>query len=1725
MASRARKNSIFDWGRSAIKSPLLFGALAILISGCSVQFKNNPAALAAAASRFPVMGMLVLDSFTPGPIGQSLLPVIAGHATVPVLFIKLYSDPGCNSLVSAGNELNFQSGMGFSVAANTTTTIYARGLALDGSTATDCTVMATYTNDILPPVVTIVTPAAASYVTAVNQAALVFSGACSENGRPVTVSGSYSGSTTCAGGAYSFALDVSTLPDGALSFQASQTDLAGNSGQSATIAITKATNTPTVAITAPAAGAFASIGNVTAFSLSGTCSENGQVVTLSGAGTGSAVCGAGVWSTTLDLSAAAQGAFTIKADHVSAASVAALQNSRSFTKDTVLPTVAITSPAAASYINSATAAAFTLSGTCSENTRTVSISGPTTATATCTTGAWSTVLDLSLTGDGALTLRADLTDAAGNSAIQSTRAFTKISNPGGADSISIAAGAAYTNVSSVGLTLSSANYHSQMYITNTAGCASGGVWEAFATSKAAWTLGQSNAVATVYVKFQDAAGNVSACTNDTIIHDNTVPTVAITSPLASSYVNAANVAAFTVSGTCSEVGRTVTIAGAGSSTATCSGGNTWSANLDLSAAGQGAVPVTADLNDAAGNSAVQSTRSFTKDTALPTVTITSPASLSYVVSSGMATFTLSGTCSENGENVILSGAAGATVACAGGGFSQTFDLSALGEGSFTFKADHMDSAGNAATQTSRSFTKDTVAPTVAITSPAGGAYVNSANVSSLTVSGTCSENGRNVTFTGAAMGSTTCGAGVFSTSLDFSSAAQGAITLNADHSDAAGNTATQSSAALTKDTVAPTLSIGAPSSATVANSSGSFTYTVTVSGSSSVSLAAGDVSLNTTGGATCTKTVTNGTTASVTITLSNCLGAGGTVGITLAAGVALDAAGNSSAVTGPSGTSTVTTAPFTQTWPFDFATTSSYTYDSTKMDFTGGVCRLTGSDQVDDDNTATGFAGGSLTGVAWDATNGYLRLSQTGTPTNAADLDSSWTPQWSQLIGYWKLSGTGNIANGSTITAMVGTTGTAINTNGTGMSYQAGQVKNSVAFDGVDDYIDFGGDVNAYDLGTSSQTVAFWAKFTNPTVNYFVTKSLAGSSNGRWFIVFGDPGCGPSSGTIGIYMFMQSGGTNYCSPVAKGYNDGNWHHIVGVWDRSANMNLYVDGVLRGALSIASQSAVNLNSVSPFYIGQYGNAAGNGPYVAGAGAFATGSIEQVAIWHSPLSAAEVSTLYSRQSAKYSGTLTSRVMDALSNAASWTTLSWVPTLPYSKELTTTNETQANYSRSVNASGTSGNSALATGLVGLWHLNEAAGTAGANTIIDSTGNNSGTPTNVTLGTTGILSGAALFNGTNSSISFPNSISLAANSFTTTAWFRSNPSGGYAYQILFDLNGKHLIHLDSPNLHARICIVSCSIGTAVIGDNRWHFVAVEGDSTSVRVYIDGNSAPDIVQAPTNTSMTGPGVFGMINGGGNYYFKGQMDEVGLWSRALDPNEILQLFRRGVNRIKYQARVCTANDCSDDSAGANWKGPDGTNQTYFSELYNMSTQSSTPSGTVQTGLPSMLFSNFTSPVGTSRYFQYRTILESDDTSTKCDYGSGATWCSPELKSVTIDPVHYDTSSPTVVGHTGVSFYSLANLTETLGASCASGISYNLGVGAAYSSATWYWWDAAANAGSGGWVASDGTVAKSNPAATITTNASTFGSTVGTSTVHFKAFLNSSGTSKCELDNLGLSGQQ
>jgi subtilisin family serine protease len=120
-----------------------------------------------------------------------------------------------------------------------------------------------------------------------------------------------------------------------------------------------------------------------------------------------------------------------------------------------------------------------------------------------------------------VTVYAKYRDAAGNESSCISDTIIHDNQAPTSPTIAINSAANYTNSTSVTLSLSSTGA-SQMYVTNIAGCSAGGSWETYSTSKS-WTLGQTNATATVYAKYRDAAGNETSCISDTIIHDNIMP--------------------------------------------------------------------------------------------------------------------------------------------------------------------------------------------------------------------------------------------------------------------------------------------------------------------------------------------------------------------------------------------------------------------------------------------------------------------------------------------------------------------------------------------------------------------------------------------------------------------------------------------------------------------------------------------------------------------------------------------------------------------------------------------------------------------------------------------------------------------------------------------------------------------------------------------------------------------------------------------------------------------------------------------------------------------------------------------------------------------------------------------------------------------------------------------------------------------------------------------------
>ncbi|MCM2323342.1 MAG: hypothetical protein NDJ90_08785 [Oligoflexia bacterium] len=295
-----------------------------------------------------------------------------------------------------------------------------------------------------------------------------------------------------------------------------------------------------------------------------------------------------------------------------------------------------------------------------------------------------------------------------------------------------------------------------------------------------------------------------------------------------------------------------------------------------------------------------------------TVSITSPSGGATVNVANQAALTVSGACSESTRTVTVSaGTVTASPTCSGGNtWSTTLDLSSLSDSAISITANHSNVNSVAAAEASVSVNKDGTAPTsVAITTPTASAYVNAANTSAFTISGTCSEPGTdNVTVKAGAttLGTASCSGTTFSGSFDLSAQAEGAVSLTAILSDAAANSTTSSAVSITKDTVAPTTpaSLSDGTWSKVLNASTALSWAASTDSGSGV--AGYDLAIGTAAGETQALDWTDAGTATTKTQAGLALSDATTY---YASVRARDNAGNVSTVTSSNGWTTDATAP------------------------------------------------------------------------------------------------------------------------------------------------------------------------------------------------------------------------------------------------------------------------------------------------------------------------------------------------------------------------------------------------------------------------------------------------------------------------------------------------------------------------------------------------------------------------------------------------------------------------------------------------------------------------------------------------------------------------------------------------------------------------------------------------------------------------------------------------
>ncbi len=213
------------------------------------------------------------------------------------------------------------------------------------------------------------------------------------------------------------------------------------------------------------------------------------------------------------------------------------------------------------------------------------------------------------------------------------------------------------------------------------------------------------------------------------------------------------------------------------------------------------------------------------------------------------------------------------------------------------------------------------------------------------------------------------------------------------------------------------------------------------------------------------------------------------------------------------------------------------------------------------------------------------------------------------------------------------------------------------------------------------------------------------------------------------------------------------------------------------------------------------------------------------------------------------------------------------------------------------------LPDGLVGYWKLDEDSG---ATTAADASGN----------GATGAIYGGTfpgqispsgkgyLFNASGSYIEANSTALNGLSQFTESVWvrFRTLPTATPVIVGRGSFDGA--IFLSQTGSVAGVQTGSSSaLGTTNLAPNTWYHVAATYDGNLVRLYLDGRQESSYAYS-SSLGAANSFIIGALTSG-TYNFNGSIDEVRVYSRALNASEVARLYSNPTN-ILY---VVSKPDC------------------------------------------------------------------------------------------------------------------------------------------------------------------------------------------------------------------------
>ena len=402
------------------------------------------------------------------------------------------------------------------------------------------------------------------------------------------------------------------------------------------------------------------------------------------------------------------------------------------------------------------------------------------------------------------------------------------------------------------------------------------------------------------------------------------------------------------------------------------------------------------------------------------------------------------------------------------------------------------------------------------------------------------------------------------------------------------------------------------------------------------------------------------------------------------------------------------------------------------------------------------------------------------------------------------------------------------------ITYAAGKFGNAGEFNGSSSYI------QSISLGTqfrgqTTLSISCWFRTTtNSSLLSLVTFSTTGDASTELSLNVRSDQTGDSVG-----FFNRNNGTAIVSCEVSGgasVIDGDWHHVVFTADTNGT-KLYLDGSeltnrTFGAGS-ASTQIVMPNDLNSFNIGANIDS-------GGAQYFYNGSIDQIRIFNTALSAGAVTNLY-------------------------------------------NETVATASNSyINI----------PSCIAYYKMSDAT---------DETGSYDGTPTNVNFNVAGKFGNAGEFNGSSSGIDTNNNNNYTT--FTFSSWIKFDSTAAN-YQTIYSQDSAHAslaafyigYNFDVGKRFASV--ITQSDGTVLRADSgvtpvvgTWYNIVVSVTPTNTKIYINGVFKNEITFASRNAG-TGNSVIG-----GGYFnnavvdrVNGKIDQVRIFNRAITANEVTTLY-------------------------------------------------------------------------------------------------------------------------------------------------------------------------------------------------------------------------------------------